>query len=208
MKLVAGPSSIEFASKIAKELGTDFIKIEHKFFPDKENYIRVPGQVKDEKVVLVQGMHPPQDVHLVQTLLAIDTLIDLGAESVELVSPYIAYARQDRRFLEGEAVSFMTILKTFHKLGLKKLYTVNIHCPWIIPESPLAIVDLRAENVLAKHLEKCGLSNPVIVSVGKRGLDMARMVAEVLKVEYTAARSERDKVSGMVKVELDGIPNS
>lgn len=206
MKLVAGPSSIEIAHKISNILKADLVEVEQKFFPDSENYIRIKESVKNEDVVIVQGMHPPQDTHIFQTFLLIDTLLDLGANSVELVSPYLAYARQDKRFLEGEAISFETLLKILYKLGLMRTYTVNIHCPWIIRESPIPIVDLRGEKPLAAYIREHSFSKPIVVSVGKKGLDMAEMVAEQLGADYTSAQSERDKITGQVKVELDGLP--
>jgi len=206
MKLLAGPASTEIAYKISRIMKADLIEVEHRFFPDGENYIRVKKDVRGEDIVIIQGMHPPQDTHAIQTFLLIDTLIDLGANSVELVSPYLAYARQDKRFLDGEAISFMTLLKILKNLGLGKTYTVNIHCPWLIPESPVPIIDLRGEKPLAAHIRRYNFSNPIVVSVGKKGLDMAKMVAEYLGVRYTAAQSERDKVTGTVRVELDGIP--
>jgi ribose-phosphate pyrophosphokinase len=206
MKLLAGPASTEIAYKISRIMRTDLIEVEHRFFPDRENYIRVKEAVKGEDIVIIQGMHPPQDTHAIQTFFLIDTLIDLGANSVELVSPYLAYARQDKRFLDGEAISFITLLKILKNLGLRKTYTVNIHCPWLIPESPIPIVDLRGEKPLAAYIQRYNFSNPIVVSVGKKGLDMAKMVAEYLGVRYTAAQSERDKVTGSVRVELDGIP--
>jgi ribose-phosphate pyrophosphokinase len=206
MKLLAGPASIEIAYKISRIMKADLIEVEHRFFPDSENYIRVKQDVKGEDIAIIQGMHPPQDTHAIQTFLLIDTLIDLGANSVELVSPYLAYTRQDKRFLDGEAISFMTLLKILRNLGLRKTYTVNIHCPWLIPESPVPIIDLRGEEPLAAHIRRYNFSNPIVVSVGKKGLDMAKMLAENLGVTYTAAQSERDKVTGTVRVELDGIP--
>jgi ribose-phosphate pyrophosphokinase len=206
MKLLAGPASTEIAYKISRIMRADLIEVEHRFFPDRENYIRVKEAVKGEDIVIIQGMHPPQDTHAIQTFFLIDTLIDLGANSVELVSPYLAYTRQDKRFLDGEAISFITLLKILKNLGLRKTYTVNIHCPWLIPESPIPIVDLRGEKPLAAYIQRYNFSNPIVVSVGKKGLDMAKMVAEYLGVMYTAAQSERDKVTGSVRVELDGIP--
>lgn len=187
-------------------MNKNLINIDYKLFPDSENYVRILEDVEGEDVVLVQGMHPPQDRHIVQICLIVDLLLDLGARSVKLVSPYLAYTRQDKRFLNGEAISFRTILKMLRDIGLEKIYTVNIHCPWIIPESPIPIIDLRGEIPLAMHIKKDRLDNPVVVSVGKRGLEMARMVAEALGVNYTSAISERDRLTGNVRVELDGLP--
>ncbi|MCD6421561.1 MAG: ribose-phosphate diphosphokinase [Thaumarchaeota archaeon] len=205
MILVGGPASMYLAEKLSKLSGIELLKIEHKLFPDGESYIRFPGGVEGEDLLVVQGMHPPQDRHIFQACLLAETALDLGARSVSLLAPYLAYARQDRRFLEGEAVSARILLKLMKAAGYQKIYTVNVHSPWIAESSPIPLIDIHAEEALAEHVEERDLKDLVVVSVGKKGECMARMVAERLKVEYSVARSTRDKETGEVKVELENL---
>lgn len=205
MIVAAGPASRPIASRIANLLGVRLLEIEHKLFPDGESYVRFSGSVEGEDVVVVQGTHPPQDRHIIQACLLADAALDLGARTVKLVAPYLAYARQDKRFLEGEAVSIKTLLKLLAASGFSEIYTVNIHSPWIAEESPIPLIDVRGEGALASHLLELGFEKPLIVSMGKKGLDMARRVAEVLETGYAAARSERDRRTGEVRVELEDV---
>lgn len=192
------------AEKMAQLMGVKLVRVEYKLFPDGESYIRFGEPVEGEDVVVVQGTHPPQDRHLIQAFLMARNARELGAKSVKLVSPYLAYARQDKRFLEGEAVSILTVLRLLQASGYDSVYTVNIHSPWIARESPIPLIDVKGEKALAAHLLELGLENVLIVSVGKKGEDMASSVANALGADYTAARSARDRKTGVVKVELEG----
>jgi len=203
MLLIGGPASAYLAEKIAEITKLKLLKIEHKLFPDGESYIRYPEDVKGEDLIIVQGMHPPQDRHIFQAYLLGETALDLGARSISLIAPYLAYARQDKRFLKGEAVSVLALLKLLKSAGYEKIYTVNIHSPWIIEKSPIPLIDLHAEEALVRYLKDRELESSLIVSVGKKGESMARYIAERLKTDYSVARSSRDKVTGEVRVELD-----
>ena len=201
--MVAGPASRYMAEKMAPLMSAKMMTVEHKLFPDGESYVRFPKPVEGEELIVVQGSHPPQDRHLLQAFLLAHNARELGARSVKLVAPYLAYARQDKRFLEGEAVSILTVLKLLQASGYDAVYTVNIHSPWIAEKSPIPLINVRGERALAAHLLELGFKKPLIVSVGKKGEDMAGAVAEGLGADHTAARSTRDRRTGVVRVELE-----
>jgi len=69
----------------------------------------------------------------------------------------------------------------------------------------MPLIDLRAERLLAKYLKTVGLGNSFIVSMGKKGEEMARMVAEELNTDYASAKSSRDRRTGEVEVELGEV---
>lgn len=205
MIIVGGPASAYLAEKIAKLARLKLMIVEHKLFPDGESYIRFPEKVEGEDLLIVQGMHPPQDRHIFQAYLLAETALDLGARSISLAAPYLAYARQDRRFLEGEAVSLNALLKLMRSAGYERIYTVNMHSPWVAESSPIPLTDLRAEEVLADYVRRMAGESLIVVSVGKKGEAMAKEVASRLQTSYSVARSTRDKVTGEVFIELENI---
>ncbi len=73
-------------------------------FPDGESYILVETPVRDRDVAVVCTLDRPDDKLLPLFFLAA-TARDLGAASVGLIAPYLAYMRQDRRFLDGEGIT-------------------------------------------------------------------------------------------------------
>ena len=203
MIIVGGPASAYLAEKISEASGLKLIRVEHKLFPDGESYIRFPEKVPGEDLLIIQGFHPPQDRHIFQAFLMADAALDLGARSVHLLSPYLAYARQDKRFLEGEAMSLSTLLKLLKASGYERVYTVNVHSPWAVESSPVPVKDILVEEALASYIKDLGLYDAVVVSVGKKGKCMAERVAGFLGTDYLVAQSTRDKFTGEVSVVLE-----
>lgn len=77
---------------------------EIRHFPDGESYVRIDSDCRDRDTVLLCSLARP-DALILPLLFCAGTLRELGARSVGLVVPYLAYMRQDKRFNPGEAVS-------------------------------------------------------------------------------------------------------
>ena len=91
------------AQALAGALGVSVALIERHRFPDGESKLRLPPRLP-EQLVLLRGLHQPNE-KLVELLIALPAARDLGARQILLVSPYLAYMRQDMAFTPGEAVS-------------------------------------------------------------------------------------------------------
>lgn len=72
-------------------------------FPDGEVKLRLPDPVP-RRVVVLRTLDQPNE-KLIELLLVAQTARSLGATHVTLVTPYLAYMRQDMAFTPGEAVS-------------------------------------------------------------------------------------------------------
>ena len=102
--LIALPGNEAFAAGLAGAVGGESGQITTRRFPDGESYVRIETPVSGRRVALVCSLHRP-DEKVMQLLFAAETVRELGARSVGLVTPYLAYMRQDRRFQPGEAVT-------------------------------------------------------------------------------------------------------
>ncbi|MEM2992369.1 MAG: ribose-phosphate diphosphokinase [Candidatus Caldarchaeum sp.] len=144
-----GPSSAQLAEKVARYMNVEAVDVFAKVFPDGESYVRLSGDVRGEDVIVVQGTHPPQDINFVKLLLLVDAVTRMGAKSVKTVIPYMAYARQDRVFLEGEPVSIQALLKSLRAVGADEAITVNIHSPWTADQSAVKLTNIDASGIIA-----------------------------------------------------------
>jgi ribose-phosphate pyrophosphokinase len=109
MIVFSGRSSEKLGRSIAEKLKADFGRIEIKSFPDGEIYVRALSKVEGKECLVVQST--PRNEDFVELILILDLLQDLGASKIHTVIPYMGYSRQDKRFVEGEALSAKTILK-------------------------------------------------------------------------------------------------
>lgn len=188
------------ASSIAKVTGFSYIEIFHKRFPDGELYLRVEGNVADSKVVAVIDCSPPrQDICLIESLLASDALYGSGAEEVVLYIPYLPYARQDRQFLEGEAVSAKAVLKAIHSLGVRKLVSVEVHSERVREHFPGELLNIQPLPYMAK-IAGVKPSN-IIVAPDAGSLKRALSVASITGAQLVTLSKTRDRISGEVKIE-------
>jgi|Deesub1362A_J573_1020465.scaffolds.fasta_scaffold00018_105 ribose-phosphate pyrophosphokinase len=122
MIIVPGPASPLLSSRIAKEADCRLAHTEYRKFPDGELFVRVKD-VQKEHAVVVQSLSSPED--WIYLLLLVDACEK--ASKVSAVIPYMGYARQDKRFCEGEPLSIGIVARTVESVGVDAIYTVNLH---------------------------------------------------------------------------------
>lgn len=91
------------ARRAAAAVGLPLAVVGRHRFPDGEVRLRLPDPLP-ARVVIWRGLQQPNE-KLVELLLAARTARTLGAQHLTLVTPYLAYMRQDMAFNPGEAVS-------------------------------------------------------------------------------------------------------
>lgn len=123
--LVALRENEPLAKPLAEAIGAEAGRLEVRRFPDGETYLRYDTRPAGRPVIILCSLDRPDDKFL-PLLFAAATARDLGATSVGLVSPYLAYMRQDRRFQPGEAVTSTYFAQTLTR-QVNWLVTVNPH---------------------------------------------------------------------------------
>ncbi|HEX2066120.1 MAG TPA: ribose-phosphate diphosphokinase [Candidatus Thermoplasmatota archaeon] len=127
--VLAGSASLPFAQELARLLDARLAQAEARRFPDGEGYVRILEPVQGQDVVVVQSTAP--DANLVELLLWQDAAWEAGARSVAAVVPYLGYARQDRAFQPGEAVSSRAAARAI-AAGSDRVLTIDPHKPDIL----------------------------------------------------------------------------
>jgi ribose-phosphate pyrophosphokinase len=201
MIVVPGPASQSLGKKIAEKLNVQTVPVILKTFPDGEYALRFEGDLAGEEVVLVQTTGPPQNTNVMQLLLMLDTAKDLGAKKVTAVVPYLAFARQDKRFLGGEAVSAETVVKLIEACGVDSFVTVNIHSENTLKKFNVPTKNLSAITLLAEHFKSQGLDGAFSLSPDKGAVRLAEEADRVLCGGHGWLRKERDRYTGEIQVE-------
>jgi len=199
--VVPGPASQSLGKKVAEILNARIVPVNLKTFPDGEYCLRFEGDLKDEEVIVVQTTGPPQDTNIMQLLLMLDTAKDLGAKKVTAVVPYLAFARQDKRFLQGEVVSAETLVKLIEACGTDRFITVNIHAENTLKRFSVPTENLSAITLLAEHFKSRGLDGAFSLSPDKGAIKLAEEADKVLGGGCGWLRKERDRYTGEIQVE-------
>jgi len=201
MKIILGPASTKLGQKIAELLNAEAVPVAFKTFPDGESYVRLEGEVKDEQAVIVQTTDPPQDSKLVQLALLVDAAKRNGARKVRAIVPYLAYARQDKIFLQGEALSIEMIANMLKAAGVDDLTTINVHQEKILTGFPFPANTVSAIPLLAEHFKQKGLGKAFALAPDKGAIRWAEQAEKVLGGGYGYLDKQRDRYTGQVQVE-------
>lgn len=202
--LIAGASSEDLAKKISKKLKANLVKSELRVFPDGESKITLKGKISKNKSIVVQSIYPPVDTNLIQTLSLISKVKE-QCRQVEVVIPYLGYARQDREFLPGEIVTMKVIGKLFKGAGAKRVIVVDIHSTMGLKHFKIKAQNLSAIPDLVNYFKKIKLKNPLVVSPDQGGKERAKQFAQLFDSDYIALQKKRDRKTGKVQIETKGL---
>jgi ribose-phosphate pyrophosphokinase len=198
LSVIAGPSSPNLAAKIAQDLRAELIPVDVRIFTDSESRIKM-GDVKKKNCVIVQSTYPPADRHLLQTLMMIKKCKDDLAADICTVIPYMAYARQDRVFQDGEVISIELIAKLLETAGNKRLITIDIHSSLALSYFRIDVQNISSIPLLANHAaNNIKLNRTVVVSPDAGGIERAYEFAKILGSDIIALKKWRDRNSGEI----------
>ena len=198
LSVIAGPSSPNLAAKIAQDLRAELIPVDVRLFTDSESKIKM-GDVKKKNCVIVQSTYPPADRHLLQTLMMIKKCTDDLAADICTVIPYMAYARQDRVFQDGEVISIELIAKLLEAAGNKRLITIDIHSALALSYFRIDVQNISSIPLLANHAaNNLKLNRTVVVSPDAGGIERAYEFAKILGSDIIALKKWRDRNSGEI----------
>jgi len=190
MKIIPGMSSQLLAARIASELDSSVSLCEFKKFPDGESYTRVLDDIKDEEVTIVQSIIKDSD------LICLLQLIDAVEEAHEttVVIPYLGYARQDKKFKPGEAISARAVAKCLRLDTIRRIYVVNVHNNAILQYFDKDTKDLDASHTIGDYIASKEITHPVIIGPDAGANELAEAVAAHHGFDYDVL--EKRRISG------------
>jgi len=185
------PANEAMASKLAPLLDGELFVPEMRAFPDGETYFRLDRDLHGRQVALVCTMDRP-DTKFLSLLFAARTVSDLGAASVGLVAPYLAYMRQDRRFLPGEAIT-SKLFASFLSPHFDWLVTVDPHLHRIhrlgdVYDVPTRV--LHAAPVIAQWIAR-EVSKPLLIGPDSESVQWVDEVARTTGAAVIVLKKKR-----------------
>jgi ribose-phosphate pyrophosphokinase len=133
IKLFALGATAELGQAISLALGQPLARCEERDFEDGEHKARPLDAVEGADVYVVQSLHggPIESANdkLCRLLFFIGALKDAGAARVTAVTPYLCYARKDRRTKPNDPVTTRYVGMLFDALGADAVVTLDVHNP-------------------------------------------------------------------------------
>ncbi|MCP5163424.1 MAG: ribose-phosphate pyrophosphokinase [Hahellaceae bacterium] len=185
----AGENSL--GANIIEKLNLESAQFEIRQFPDGESYVRVDSEVANRKVILIANLHQPDHKFLCLAYLC-ETLKELGAAHITLISPYLPYMRQDIRFKPGEAVTSRIFARYLSGL-VDKLITIDPHLHrynsldeiYSIPTTVLSANRLIADWI------KQNVNAPLIIGPDSESAQWAAETAELVGCPHLVLEKTR-----------------
>jgi len=153
---------------IVTSSASDFGKpnVEIKSFPDGDSYVRLLNRIAGESARIFTRLHPNQNTKLMETMFIAKTLSGSNIKDIELYTPYLPYARQDKLWKQGESLSARYILELLHSSGVTKITTLDCHFikkTGIFEYWGIKITNKSAADFIIEEAKK-HLDNPLIMS--------------------------------------------
>jgi ribose-phosphate pyrophosphokinase len=192
MKIVSTEHSQVLATRVARSLDAKLVEVKFSRFPDGEHYLQA-GELDDETIII--GSVLDNDA-LVQLLLLIDAC---DSSQCRLVIPYMAYARQDKRFKPGEPLSARAVARALSN-GVGEVITVNIHDPDVLQYFTVPARNISLAQDIGSCIMSMNLKNPLILAPDDGALKFAEGIAAAGGWDYD--HLEKTRISG-VEVRMD-----
>ena len=184
---------------LARLTGLDLVEYETKFFGDGEFYFRVKSNVVGKNVFVLLSMFPEPSFSVIRGLFFVNTLKDLGASRVTLITPYLAYSRQDRRFLDGECVSSRVVVNSFLSVGADYVVSIDVHNPNAFTDLGEKFVNLSSMPVISQFIrENYSKSDVFLVSPDKGRVEYVKGISDTIGVPFLYFKKRRDLRTGAI----------
>lgn len=208
--LVVGDSIL--SEELANKLGIGFVKVETIKYSEGEIKtkldIKTPNELTGKDVLIcLSKSRSSADAndYIVKASFVINTLKDLKVNTVDIVLPYLNYARQEKQYLVGEPVSLAYSSKLYD--GVSRIFVINSH---LFGKNDLkkyfpdhAIFDVDCTPVFADFFEK-HTDNPVVVGPDEGSLHLVKSLSKNIICEFYVLAKTRDTSTGKIEI----TPNS
>ena len=185
------PGNETIAKSLANMLGADMGRIDTRSFPDGETYLRLVDEPAGRAVMLICTLDRPND-KLLSIIFAAATARELGATSIGLVAPYLAYMRQDTRFHPGEAVTSRHVARLLSD-ALDWVVTVDPHLHRYASLAEIYRIPARAAHAapLIAQWARNHVADAIIIGPDSESKQWVSEVAKEAGVPFTVLEKRR-----------------
>jgi len=182
LKVFSLNANPELAQEIVENLGTELGKCSVKKFSDGEIQINIEESVRGCDVFVIQPTSDPVNQSIMELLIMIDALKRASVKCINVVMPYYAYARQDRKAQPREPITAKLIANLIQKAGADRVITMDLHAPQTQGFFNIPVDQLVGIPILAQYLLTKEFANDVVVVAPDHGsTTRARELADRLK---------------------------
>ncbi len=152
LMLFSGRAHPDLAQAVGEDLGVRPVPTKFMTFANGELYIRFEESVRGCDAFVVQSHPTPVNEWLMEQLIMVDALKRASAKRITVVTPFYAYARQDKKHRGREPISARLVADLFKAAGADRLMAVDLHTAQIQGFFDGPVDHLWALPVLSAHI--------------------------------------------------------
>jgi len=211
LRLFALKASTELGAGISTALGEPLAAHEEREFEDGEHKARPLDAVNGADVYVVQSLHSgPQESandKLCRLLFFIGAIKDAGAARVTAITPYLCYARKDRRTKPNDPVTTRYIAGMFESVGTDCVVTLEVHNPVAFENAfRCRTIALTGTPLFVDYAKTLGDEKLSVISPDAGGMKRAELLREALEAALGRPAgkglAEKHRSAGVVSGDL------
>ncbi len=176
--------------KLIKYLCTDSVQhlkpssinVEKTVFPEGELYLRIKNDIKGKQIIFITNITP---TNILEVLFLVDAVKRSGGKLNKIIIPFLSYARQDKLYHLGEAVSGAVVCSLLRQLHVP-ITVYDIHSEKLRKYAPFEYRSILP--LLAAQLPK---KDYVVVSPDFGGAKRAGKIAKLLHARLLVMKKTR-----------------
>ena len=206
--LFALDASRDYGEEVAVALGIELSQHEERDFEDGEHKTRPLVNVRGRDVYVIQSLHGDHmqsaNDKLCRLLFFIGALKDASAKSITVLTPYLCYARKDRKTKSRDPVTTRYVARLFEAVGTDRIVALDVHNLAAFQNAFRCTADhLEAAGIFAAYF--AGLAKErdwIVVSPDIGGVKRAERFREVLEAaigqELPSGFMQKKRSAGVV----------
>ncbi|NDK55621.1 ribose-phosphate pyrophosphokinase [Pontibacter fetidus] len=189
--LFALPGNEKLTASLASLLPAEQGEVTLRQFPDGETYVQLNTDVQGRHLLLICTLYQP-DAKLLPLYFLARTAKELGAASITLVAPYLAYMRQDKRFRAGEGITnryFASLLSSF----ADNMLTMDPHLHRVHNMNDLFTIPvtvLHAAPTIANYIKQT-IVKPLLIGPDEESRQWVSEVATMANAPFIVLKKTR-----------------
>ena len=195
MKILACNSNKELAEAISSYIGVNLADASIRKFADNEIFVEINENIRGEDVFIIQSTSHPANDHLMELLIAIDTVKRGSAKRITAVMPYYGYARQDRKTGPRTPITAKLVANLITSAGADRVLTMDLHAGQIQGFFDIPLDNIFSAPPILKDMKNKFANNNdlVITSPDVGGVVRARAFAKRLNADLAITDKRREK---------------
>ena len=186
--LIAENVDSSLGQLIAQQLGMEFMgRVE----------VANSSQLQNRQIIFLGTIQEPHNESLLKTLVAVNQMTAADAK-VHLITPYLPYARSDKKDQAGVAITGRLIADLIETVGTSSIHFARAHAPQSQGFFRIPTSQSSGRETINKFLQGQGVEQVISPDAGFQ--KDATLYADDLKVPVSVINKQRDLITGDSKL--------